>query len=231
MMENNTALKYLNPDWYKTPEGELIVQQLYCPNNNKILKHFGILEHPSIAPGTQEVVFKIGVLGKAGSGKTKTISVLSGKPTVFPGYIETIGIHVKNIYWPAQVQAKTCLFKLQFWESGESCSKRYNYISTACLEKTDAVAIVVNRADRTSLDYADSKLDSLTHSVVILFVMDTDQNVQIHDQELSQYARRRRLPFFYLPPHTLDLKYLAPFYNSLCDFVFSNQHKIISDSL
>lgn len=90
----------------------------------------GILEHPSIAPGTQEVVFKIGVLGKAGSGKTKTISVLSGKPTVFPGYIETIGIHVKNIYWPAQVQAKTCLFKLQFWESGESCSKRYNYIST-----------------------------------------------------------------------------------------------------
>lgn len=90
----------------------------------------GILEHPNVTPGTPEIMFKIGVLGKAGSGKTKTISVLSGKPAVFPGYIETIGIHVKNIYWPAQIQAKTCLFKLQFWESGESCSKRYNYIST-----------------------------------------------------------------------------------------------------
>jgi hypothetical protein len=101
------------------------------------------------------------------------------------------------------------------------------------MEKTDAVAIVVNRADRTSLDYADSKLDSLSqlNSTVVLFVMDTDLDVQVHDQELSQYARRRRLPFFHLPPHTLDIKYFAPFYNSLCDFVFSSQHKVISDPL
>nr|CAH0108802.1 unnamed protein product [Daphnia galeata] len=195
-MENSTSLKHVDPDWYKTVEGEKTVFQLYNPNNTKVRKHFGILEHPNVTPGTPEIIFKIGVLGKAGSGKTKTISVLSGKPAVFPGYIETIGIH-------------------------------------ACMEKTDAVAIVVNRADRTSLDYADSKLDSLSqlNSTVVLFVMDTDLDVQVHDQELSQYARRRRLPFFHLPPHTLDIKYFAPFYNSLCDFVFSSQHKVISDPL
>ena len=90
----------------------------------------GLLERPSLSPGTPEINFKIGVLGKAGSGKTKTISFLSGKPTTFPGYIETLGIHVKNIYWPTQIQGKNSLFKLQFWESGESCSKRYNYISS-----------------------------------------------------------------------------------------------------
>ena len=103
------------------------------------------------------------------------------------------------------------------------------------MEKTDAVAIVINRADRSSLDYADSKLESLTqiNSAVVLFVMDADHDNhdKIHDQELSQYSRRRRLPFFHLPPHTLDIKYFAPFYNSLCDFVFSSQHKVLSDPL
>lgn len=88
------------------------------------------MERPNVSPGTPEITFKIGVVGKAGSGKTKAISFLSGKPAVFPGYIETLGIHVKNIYWPAQIQEKICLFKLQFWESGESCSKRYSYISS-----------------------------------------------------------------------------------------------------
>ena len=88
------------------------------------------------------------------------------------------------------------------------------------------MAIVVNRADRSSLDYADNKLEVLSHgnTVVVLFVMDTDQDLQGSDQELSQYARRRRLPFFHLPPHILDIKYFAPFYNSFCDFLFSTQH-------
>ncbi len=90
----------------------------------------GLLERPSLSPGIPEITFKIGVIGKAGSGKTKTICFLSGKLTTFPSYIETLGIHVKNIYWPAQIQGKISLFKLQFWESGESCSKRYNYISS-----------------------------------------------------------------------------------------------------
>lgn len=90
----------------------------------------GLLERPNLAAGTPEITFKIGVLGKAGSGKTKAVSFLSGKPVTFPGYIETIGIHVKDIYWPVQLQGKISLFKLQFWESGESCSKKYNYISS-----------------------------------------------------------------------------------------------------
>lgn len=40
-MENTTSLKHVDPDWYKTVEGERIVQQLYHPNNTKVRKHFG----------------------------------------------------------------------------------------------------------------------------------------------------------------------------------------------
>lgn len=105
----------------------------------------------------------------------------------------------------------------------------------ACLENVDAIAIVVNRADRSSLDYAELKLDGLDQSTsVVLFVMDTDHDIQISDQELSQYVRRRRLPFFHLPPHSLDLKYFAPFYNSFCDFLISskktNKNASVSES-
>ena len=71
------------------------------------------------------------MLGKAGSGKTKTIALLSERiQPQLPAYTETIGIHVKDIYWPAKVYGKIYLFKFQFWQSGESCSKRFNYIST-----------------------------------------------------------------------------------------------------
>lgn len=94
------------------------------------------------------------------------------------------------------------------------------------------MAVVINRADRLSLEYADTKLEALTqgNTSVVLFVMDTDHDIQVNDQELSQYARRRRLPFFHLPPHILDLKYFAPFYNSFCDFLFSSLNKVLPAS-
>lgn len=93
----------------------------------------GLLERPSLSPGTPEVVYKIGILGKAGSGKTKTIALLSGKPFNPSGYAETCGIRVHDCYWPARIRERVCLFKLQFWDSGESCSKKFSYISTVGL--------------------------------------------------------------------------------------------------
>ena len=41
IMENSTSLKHVDPDWYKTVEGEKTVFQLYYPNNTKVRKHFG----------------------------------------------------------------------------------------------------------------------------------------------------------------------------------------------
>ena len=70
------------------------------------------------------------MLGKSGSGKTKSVSLLSGKPFYsITSYTETVGIHIKDVYWPSRISGKMCVFKLQFWESGESSAKKYAYIS------------------------------------------------------------------------------------------------------
>ena len=76
-------------------------------------------------------------MGKACSGKSKVIALLSEQISHHvprqTTHTETLGIHVKDIYWPAQMYEKICLFRLTFWDSGESCSKRFNYISTVSL--------------------------------------------------------------------------------------------------
>jgi len=71
------------------------------------------------------------------------------------------------------------------------------------------------------------KLDSmnLANTSVIILVIDTDLEIQVLDNDLVQLARRKRLPFFHLPPLTLKIKYLVPFYNSLCDFLYAFKQK------
>merc|ERR1712137_636061 len=61
--------------------------------------------------------YKINVIGKAGTGKTKIISMISGVENSSGVYTETIGIHVKDVYWPTKINNKVTLFKIQFWES------------------------------------------------------------------------------------------------------------------
>lgn len=72
--------------------------------------------------------YKINIIGKAGSGKSKIISMISGMEISSSTYIETVGIHVKDAYWPTKINNKVTLFKIQFWECGENFSKRYSYI-------------------------------------------------------------------------------------------------------
>lgn len=93
----------------------------------------GILERPNVSPGTPEIAYKIGVLGKSGSGKSRTIRLLSGKQHDSSGYTETVGVHVKDVYWPSQIHGRNHLFKLQFWESGESSAKRFTYLSSVSM--------------------------------------------------------------------------------------------------
>lgn len=77
--------------------------------------------------GIEEVSYKIHFIGKSGIGKTNIIAKLAGLSSlVF--YTETPGIRVTDIYWPVRIWDKIILFKLQCWEAGASCMKKYAHI-------------------------------------------------------------------------------------------------------
>jgi REM2 and Rab-like small GTPase 1 len=89
-----------------------------------------LLERPNITLSATEISYKICLAGKAGSGKSKVVSFLSGEHNPTSMYTETVGIHVKDVYWPVLMKGKITLFRLQFWEAGEMCSKKYSYIQS-----------------------------------------------------------------------------------------------------
>jgi|ERR1711928_85816 len=214
-------LRYVDSNWYKTTEGDTCLQQLQN-QMHRSRKQFGLLERPNFPPGTLEMSYKINVIGKAGTGKTKIISMISGVENSSGVYTETIGIHVKDVYWPTKINNKVTLFKIQFWESGEHFSRKYSYISPECCEKADVIAVIINRGDHSTLNYAENKLDSTDGEAVIVgFVVDSEHEEQISDHELDKLQRNRKLFLFYLPPNAMNTKFLAPFFSSLCDFLYS----------
>ena len=73
--------------------------------NKLVFSFLGILEKPNVDPAYSEfktVKCKLFLVGKAGVGKTSTVTRLSGRD-VPTNHEETLGIHTTNIYWPVKV--------------------------------------------------------------------------------------------------------------------------------
>ena len=93
----------------------------------------GLLEKPSVPPSFNQVFYKLAVLGKSGVGKTALVCLLSNQRDLVassqipPG--ETPGVRVTTVYWPAKInRSHIFLFQLDFWDCGETASKKYNHI-------------------------------------------------------------------------------------------------------
>ena len=87
----------------------------------------GILDRPSLPSNVEEVSYKIFITGRAGIGKTSTVTRLSGIKCNST-YMETSGIRKSNIFWPVKIWDKIILFKLQFWDAGDNSIKKYSHI-------------------------------------------------------------------------------------------------------
>jgi hypothetical protein len=91
----------------------------------------GILDRPSLPSSIEEVSYKLYITGRSCVGKTATIARLSGIKYLST-YVETAGIRKSNIFWPVKIWDKIIVFKLQFWDAGDNCIKRYSHILPVC---------------------------------------------------------------------------------------------------
>lgn len=100
-------------------------------------------------PNVEEVSYKLFVTGPTGIGKTATISRLAGTK-INSNYNETMGIQKTNVYWPVKIWEKIIMFKLQFWEAGETSTKKYSHILSSCEAKADGIVFVFSFTDKNS---------------------------------------------------------------------------------
>ena len=118
-------------------------------------KQFGVLESPSLPDSLYDgvVSYKTFLCGKTCTGKSTLILKLLGKKPV-ETTSETLGIETSVVYWPVRIveTGRTYLFKITFWDVGESNLNSYNYLLPSCLEEVDCVLYVFSLKSRGSWD-------------------------------------------------------------------------------
>lgn len=137
-------------EWHHTAEGETFLQHLYNGRTSG-RKLFGILEKPFQSSNLEEVCYKLVFVGKTGAGKTSTINKVAGI-SAYSSYFETSGIRITDIYWPVKVWDKIILFKLQCWDAGSSCMKKYNHIPSSCVDNADFFVFIFSFNDAQSFN-------------------------------------------------------------------------------
>ena len=119
--------------WHQTEEGQSALAHLRDPITGAPKRIFGLLEKPSVPPSFNPLFYKLALIGKSGVGKTALVCLLSNQREIVsssqipPG--ETPGVRVTTVFWPAKInRAQIYLFHLDFWDSGETATKKYNHI-------------------------------------------------------------------------------------------------------
>lgn len=147
-------MKYGSLINYKLLDESDIVKSLLSPlmyKGNR--RQFSLLESPITNLYTGEVSYKVFLCGKSGSGKTATVSNASGKISNY-NIAETTGIQATNVYWPVMINETKAvvLFKISFWDVGESVLNNYNHILPSCMENVDCVLYVFSHTNKSMWD-------------------------------------------------------------------------------
>ncbi|CAB4008150.1 REM2- and Rab-like small GTPase 1 isoform X2 [Paramuricea clavata] len=147
MSDRSKQTRLVQYDWLESQEGREFLGVLLRRNKRRI---FGLLEQPGFPSGITPTIvpFKLLLLGKSAVGKTSTVAKIAGKelPAI---YSETPGIQTTLIYWPAKLvsSSKVVLFKLHFWDVGDSAMKKFDHIKTSAHMKPDAVIFFFSFTD------------------------------------------------------------------------------------
>ena len=116
-------------------------------------RQYGFLESPATNLFTGEISYKVFVCGRTGSGKSTTIANASGRFGL-DSSSETTGIHVTTVYWPVLINETKAavLFKISFWDVGESVLNSYNHILPSCMEEVDCIVYTFSMINKSMWD-------------------------------------------------------------------------------
>nr|XP_006820455.1 PREDICTED: REM2- and Rab-like small GTPase 1-like isoform X3 [Saccoglossus kowalevskii] len=225
----------VHDDWHKTPEGKIYFSSVLRNNRRKT---FGLLERPSLSPQhtPDTLTYKVFLCGKAGVGKTATVSKLMGV-NVPPVHCETPGILTSVLYWPAKIADRIHMFRFHFWDAGEQALKKFDHILPACMEKVDAVLFLFSFTDHPSFDDLANQMSRISSTddgalkVVVGTKYDQYAHSEITSRELQDFEHQHKVPILKVkninkarlndseksPDGRVELDDVAPFLNCLAE--------------
>ncbi|KAK3095753.1 hypothetical protein FSP39_018594 [Pinctada imbricata] len=192
----------LNQEWYGSPQGREVLATLLHKSQQR-RKTFGLLEKPMIGVHcpTDEVKYKVFLVGKSGVGKTSTVAKISGN-AVPTAHSETPGIQTTTVYWAGQVKQlnKVIMFSLQFWDAGESATKKYDHILPACVAQTDCIIFLFSFVDRSSFEDVSQLITKMTTpkdttcKIVIGTKFDQHAHSEITQRDIRDFEQNWKIP-------------------------------------
>lgn len=206
---------------------------------------FGLLEKPAFPHGLKLEVFeyKIFVSGKAGVGKTSAVAKLSGN-NVPATHCETPGIQMTTVYWPAKVTAvnRVVLFKLVFWDAGETAVGTFDYILPACKDQMDGVLFMFSFIDKLSFSDLPHRTSRVlgTDQDVCRFVLgsklDLQSDLEVTLRDVCDFESQWQLKVLCLShiftsgssSARADVDDVAPTLNYICDQLWQRDQMLSS---
>jgi Miro-like protein. len=199
-------------------------------------RQYGSLESPVTNLYTGEVSYKVFFCGKTSTGKTTTIANASGRFGLHNAG-ETTGIQVTNVYWPVLIceTKATVLFKISFWDVGESVLNSYNHILPSCMVDVDCIVYtfsMVNKSTWDDLPKVITRIDAEDH--VLKIALGTKQDLvshgksQITSKMINDFEEVWKFPVIYLSNDEDDdnmdfadsFKKSSYFMNRLCELLW-----------
>lgn len=230
----------LQQDWQDTREGKEFTSGILLKNRRRM---FGLIDAPSIPVSlkTQEVSYKIFLLGKSGVGKTSIVSKLVGRGVPVT-HAETPGIQMSIVYWPAKLiqTQQIVMFKLVFWDAGEQSLKKFDHILPACREDADAVLFVFNLANKATwtdlpLLITRSEVNDAVLKIAVGSRADQKESIDIPRKGIRDFEKVWKIPVLKIAnvdgPSLPDGKHLdgrasikeiSPFLNRLVELLWAH---------
>lgn len=227
----------LDFDWLRSTEGTQLLTCLLHRDGTR-LRQYGLLDHPQLPSHLQleEVTYKVMVVGKAGVGKTSTVSRLAGSEVPL-SHNETPGLQTSTVYWPERIQhlGKNVLFNIQFFDAGETAMKRYDHILPACKDGVDAILFLFSFVDKGSFDEVPQLMTRLTNpddgicKIVLGTKFDLHAYSEVTQRDIRDLESNWKVPVLRIRnvhnPHQAEtssgvLNDIAPVLNTLCEHLW-----------